>query len=410
MPVAGISAISGFSRVARLLLALSGAVAATQAQARSAGITGYSGNPAVNGGSTCATCHTGSTYLYNAPSIAGTTTATASSANSFTLNVTKSGGASAAKAGFNLSTTGGTLVDPNSGDSSVRKVGSELTHGTPRLPVAGNFSWNFSWTAPATAGTYTFYVCISPVNDNNASTGDGTIQCGSTTITVNVAPVAPMAANDNYSTPQNTSLTMGAPGVLGNDTDANGDSLNASVLSNPSSGTLLLDAAGGFSYTPNMGFTGSDSFTYRASDGSLNSNTATVTITVGVVNAAPVAANDSYSTAQDSTLIIPAPGVLGNDSDADGNPLSAMSVTVPANGTLSLNPDGAFTYTPDAGFSGLDSFTYQVNDGKADSNMATVSLTVTLTAVPGAGRVGGGAPAPLLLSLFALAVFWKRNR
>ena len=248
------------------------------------------------------------------------------------------------------------------------------------------------------------------MNGNNASTGDGTVQCGSTAITVNVAPVAPMAANDSYSTPQDTSLTVQAPGVLGNDTDANGDSLTASALSNPSSGTLLLDAGGGFSYTPNMGFTGSDSFTYRASDGSMNSNTATVTITVGVVNAAPAASADSYSTAQDTALTVPAPGMLGNDSDADGDPLTAIPVAPPSNGALALNPNGGFTYTPSAGFIGTDSFTYQANDGTADSNVATVSLTVTLTAVPGAGRVGGGAPAPLLLSLFALAVFWKRNR
>ena len=96
-------------------------------------------------------------------------------------------------------------------------------------------------------------------------------------------------------------------------------------------------------------------------------------------NTAPVANNDggaAYTTNEDTALIIAAPGVLGNDSDAENNPLTAILVNPPANGTLSLNPNGSFTYTPNGDYNGTDSFTYKVNDGSLDSNTATVSLTV----------------------------------
>ena len=113
----------------------------------------------------------------------------------------------------------------------------------------------------------------------------------------------------------------------------------------------------------------------------------TVTITVQggqpPVNTPPVADDDAYGTPQDTSLIVPAPGVLGNDSDADGDSLTAVKQTDPGNGNLTLNPDGSFTYVPNPGFSGADGFTYVANDGTDDSNVATVSIDVE------------GAPPPL---------------
>ena len=103
-------------------------------------------------------------------------------------------------------------------------------------------------------------------------------------------------------------------------------------------------------------------------------------------NAAPVALDDSYSVNQDTQLAIPAPGVLANDIDADGDPLTAVRGTGVLNGSLTLNADGSFTYTPDAGFTGTDSFTYVARDTfPADSNEATVTIDVT--------AVGGSATA-----------------
>jgi hypothetical protein len=110
---------------------------------------------------------------------------------------------------------------------------------------------------------------------------------------------------------------------------------------------------------------------------------------VGGGNNTPVAGNDSYSVAQDTTLNIPAPGVLGNDSDADGDELTAVQTSDAGNGTAVLNDDGSFTYTPNSGFTGIDTFTYVANDGTADSDTATVTITVT--------AVGGGTAAGVTL-------------
>lgn len=95
-----------------------------------------------------------------------------------------------------------------------------------------------------------------------------------------------------------------------------------------------------------------------------------------IANNAPVAADDQYSVQQGNTLTVAAPGVLANDTDTEGNPLTAIFVTGPTQGSLQLNADGSFTYTPASGFSGQDSFSYKASDGSADSNVATVILTV----------------------------------
>jgi hypothetical protein len=96
----------------------------------------------------------------------------------------------------------------------------------------------------------------------------------------------------------------------------------------------------------------------------------------------PVATNDSYSAAQGTPLTIAAPGVLANDTDADGDPLTAVLVTPPAHGGVALGANGGFTYSPAAGYSGTDSFTYKANDGSHDSASATVTLTITATPAP----------------------------
>src|SRR5439155_5138393 len=112
-------------------------------------------------------------------------------------------------------------------------------------------------------------------------------------------------------------LTVGAPGVLGNDSDIDSATITAVLVAGPAHGTLTLNANGSFTYTPAGNYAGPDSFTYKANDGSLDSSVATVSITVAAVNDAPVAASDSYTTDEDTTLAIAAPGILGNDSDID---------------------------------------------------------------------------------------------
>src|SRR5205085_2094088 len=127
---------------------------------------------------------------------------------------------------------------------------------------------------------------------------------------------------------------------------------------------------------PVLNYNGPDSFTYMANDGVFNSNVATVGITVNAVNDPPVAVSNSYSTNEDIALVVSAAGVLANDSDVDGNPLTAIQVSGTAHGTLSLGADGGFTYTPAANYNGPDSFTYKANDGLLNSKTVTVTLTV----------------------------------
>lgn len=99
-------------------------------------------------------------------------------------------------------------------------------------------------------------------------------------------------------------------------------------------------------------------------------------------NTEPTSSGDSFSMAQGGTLNVSAPGVLGNDSDADGDPLTAALESAPANGSVSLRPDGGFTYTPKSGFTGTDSFSYRASDGASSGNSAVVTISVAATPPP----------------------------
>jgi VCBS repeat-containing protein len=164
--------------------------------------------------------------------------------------------------------------------------------------------------------------------------------------------------------------------VLSNDTDEDGDLLSVHLVSDPAHGTLTLNVDGSFDYMPATNYAGQDSFTYRAVDGELASNVATVSITVSQTNSAPVAIDDSYSVIANTILTVAAPGVLRNDTDADGNTLKAILVRRPAHGMLMLNAGGSFVYKPVRYYAGPDSFAYKVNDGQAGSNIATVSISI----------------------------------
>lgn len=248
---------------------------------------------------------------------------------------------------------------------------SSTTNGTLALSPNGSFNYvPNSGFAGSDAFSY------------QASDGTAMSAAATVTLTVTSANQPPTAMSDAYAARAGATLTITAPGVLQNDGDADGGTLIAVLVSGTTAGTLNLNPNGGFSYTPNAGFAGSDSFSYRASDGILQSSIATVTLTVTSGNSPPVAANDSYATPAGSTLTIPSPGVLSNDTDSDGNSISAMFVSAPANGSLTLNPNGAFSYVPNSGFTGSDSFTYQASDGVLQSNTATVTLTVSSSTGP----------------------------
>ena len=193
------------------------------------------------------------------------------------------------------------------------------------------------------------------------------------TVAVNRAPVA---GNDAYTTNEDTPLTVTAPGVLGNDSDADGNPLTAVLVIGPSHGSLLLNANGSFTYSPSANYNGSDSFSYKASDGSLPSNLATVSITVNPVNDAPIANDDSFTTDEDTPLTIPTSQLLANDSDVDGDPLTVFSVQSGVLGTVSQLPGDQISFTPDANVNGLATFTYSIIDGRGGIANATVKVTV----------------------------------
>jgi large repetitive protein len=109
----------------------------------------------------------------------------------------------------------------------------------------------------------------------------------------------------------------------------------------------------------------------------VESNQATVTITITATNDRPTADDDTYNTAEDTALTVSTPGVLDNDNDREHDPLSAALESGPSHGNLSLNANGSFIYTPAANFNGSDSFTYRASDGSLASDSAEVTLTVT---------------------------------
>jgi VCBS repeat-containing protein len=242
-------------------------------------------------------------------------------------------------------------------------------NGTVTLNANGSFSYT---PAAGFSGSDSFTYRADDYDDLSAPA----------TVTIEVLPagtnVPPAAAADAYTTKQDTALEIPAPGVLDNDQDADGDALTAVLESQPAHGAVTLNANGSFTYTPNAGYTGSDSFSYRANDGEASSTAAEVTLTVlpAGSNLPPLAFGDYYEGEQGATLAVSAPGVLANDQDGDGDSLSAVLESEPAQGTLALNSDGSFTYTPDPAFSGTDSFTYHADDGQAQSEAATVTIVV----------------------------------
>jgi uncharacterized repeat protein (TIGR01451 family) len=315
------------------------------------------------------------------------------------LQVTKSGPATAAPG----STITYTLNFSNKSGAANTATGVQLKDLLPSTltyvpdsctgcTLAGQeVTWNLGSLAPGDSGSRTFQATVSPSAtngstftnraqirsaENDASPADNDAEL---TTTVSVANGAPVANNDAYQTNEDTPLTVNAPGVLTNDTDPNGDSLTVASprpASETSNGSLTLNADGSFTYTPDANFHGADSFTYKATDGSLDSNVATVTITITPVNDAPTAADDEYQTDEDTELQEIAPGVLGNDADIDGDTLTAVLVDDASDGTLALDADGSFTYDPDPDFNGTDTFTYKADDGDLLSNLATVTITV----------------------------------
>jgi hypothetical protein len=273
-----------------------------------------------------------------------------------------------------LSVDASTGVLANASDSDGDSLTATLTSGPSNGTLQFNNDGSFTYTPNAG------YVG----NDSFSYTAsDGVTTSMPTTVTIGVTNTAPTAVNQTYGVPENTTANVtAAAGLLNGASDADGDSLTASAVTQPSDGTVAVNSDGSFTYTPNTGYTGSDSFTYAISDGAASTD-ATVTLNVHADSTRPTANAASYSIQHDQTLTeTAAQGVLAYASDSDGDLLTASLVSGPSNGTLTLNPDGSFTYTPNAGWTGSDSFQYAASDGKTSSTPAIVTLSVTNTGLP----------------------------
>jgi VCBS repeat-containing protein len=252
------------------------------------------------------------------------------------------------------------------GDLLTAVFVSGPTHGTLTFNVNGSFTYTpeFNYFGP---DIFTYRARDGALLSNLAMVS----------IDVQWSQCHCVAANDSYTLSEDVPLIVSAPGVLANDADVDWNELAAIFITAPARGTLILNANGSFAYIPNANFNGTDSFTYIARDQIYDSNLATVTINVTAVNDPPVAQNDVYGALENGSLVVPATGgLLINDSDLDGQLITAQLVTPAAYGTVALAANGGFTYTPNQNFIGLESFTYRANDGSTSSDLATAVISV----------------------------------
>ena len=247
------------------------------------------------------------------------------------------------------------------GDPMTALLLSNVSNGSLSLNANGSFTYtpntNYNGTDSFT------YVATDGMATGNVAT-----------VTINVTAVndTPFAVNDSTNTLEDVSVTIQ---VLGNDSDVEGSPLTITGTST-TNGTAVISGTN-VVFTPSTNFNGTAVFSYTISDGTISA-TANVTVNVISVNDAPPVANDdTYTTLEDVPLNIPAAGILTNDTDVDGDAMTALLVSNVSKGSLNLNTNGSFTYTPNTNYNGSDSFTYVATDGMATGNVATVTINVT---------------------------------
>ena len=232
---------------------------------------------------------------------------------------------------------------------------TNVPQGATFTPATGVFAWTPNFTQ---SGSYTVTFTVAD-NGNPQLTDSKTV-----TITVTDTQRVPVANGQQVMTDEDVALPIVLTG-----SDPDNDPLTFVIVTPPANGTLT-GTAPNVTYTPRVNYNGTDSFTFKVNDGKNDSSAATVSITVKPVNDAPVATPQSVQVVEDTPKQI----TLGG-TDVDGDTLSFMVVTQPANGTLTGTAPN-LTYTPKLDYNGPDTFTFKVNDGKVDSAPATVSITV----------------------------------
>ena len=232
---------------------------------------------------------------------------------------------------------------------------------------------------PNTDITFSLFDRMPTFSNENLPNGGSiaTLQVGAGSPVI-PTPTSPAQNDGPYAVIEDTALTVGAAdGLLANDTGL----ATPVVVSGPAHGTVAVASDGSFTYTPNADYSGSDRFTYSASDG-LNTFGAVATFDVSFVNDTPVAAGDAYANNVGSQITVEAPGVLANDTDVDGDPLVAVLDT----GTVTLNEDGSFTATASGTFSYI-ACDRPLDAGACPAGSASDPVSVNLTVNTASGIV-----------------------
>lgn len=291
--------------------------------------------------------------------------------------------------GFNVDAVGATFTIPNQAptapatnevttaeDSASVAVaigatdadGDALTYSVKdgAGPAHGSVSFangQFTYTPDADShGTDSFTLLVS----------DGKGGTTEQVVSVTVTPVndAPLAADDTSATAEDLAVTLTAAQLLGNDSDIDSATLTITAVGAAQNGTVVLNADGTVTFTPDADYNGPASFEYTVSDGALT-DTGTVNLTISAVNDAPVAdASQAVATDEDTAVAVT---VTANDVDGDALTFTAGAA---ARGTVTSNGNGSFTYTPDANYFGSDSFEVTIDDGNGGSTTQVVNITV----------------------------------
>ncbi len=264
----------------------------------------------------------------------------------------------------------GVLASDESPDwaNTTAVLHSGPSNGTLDLRPDGSFTY-----VPSGSGVYAdeFYYKLRV----------GTVTTDPVLVFLGITNDAPVASNDESYVVHDTSLHLSvADGPLRNDFDADGDALTASTSIPTQHGTATLFSDGSFDYLPDEGFVGFDLLTYVPADNTGSGDGATITI--HVTNAAPVPTGDYYEAPADQTLVVPAAqGVRVNDLDEEEDPITVSLPSIPElaplHGTVLLNADGSFSYTPQTGYTGYDWFFYTPTDGMTVGQHGLVTLFVT---------------------------------
>ena len=268
----------------------------------------------------------------------------------------------------------GTLTTAEDTASGGTLVANDIDGNPLTYSIVGNGTKGTAAITNTATGAYTY----TPNLDANGTDSftfrayDGQVNSNTATVSITITPVNddPVANGGTLTMEEDT--TSGGTLVA---TDADEDSLTYSIVGNGTIGTAAITnaATGAYTYTPNSNANGTDSFTFRAYDGQVNSNTATVNITVNNVNDTPLANDGTLTTDED---MVSGDTLVASDIDEDSLTYSIVSNGTIGTAAITNAATGAYTYTPDPNANGVDSFTFRVYDGQVNSNIATVDLAI----------------------------------